>query len=227
MRTVFLSCHFGEADRELVRRAEGFLESHNLRVVTGEELGGCALTQGVIDRIGACDALVALMTKREEEPKYGGTHPWVVDEFKCAKNLNKPSIALVAPEVKVVGAYQEHERIDYDPGDMVKAFLKLSKTIGLWRRQAGRLLKVRILPHDVAEKIAAANGGSMCSYRLCDYEGTLGQWRHVDAIPEGDGTYLYLKGVTDEVRIQLRVEISNMIWTSKVLPQWIPIELSH
>jgi hypothetical protein len=47
MRTVFLSCHFGEADRELVHRAEGLLESHNLRVVTGEELGGGELTAEV------------------------------------------------------------------------------------------------------------------------------------------------------------------------------------
>jgi hypothetical protein len=227
MRRVFLSCHFGDSDRELVRRTEGLLESHNLQVITGEELGGGALTAEVMERIRDSDALVALMTKRDEEPKYAGTHPWVVDEFKCAKNLNKPSIALVAPEVTVVGAYQENERIDYNPADIVKAFLKLSKTIGYWKSQAGRLLKVQVLPREVAEKIAAANGGAKCSYRLCGYDGTFRDWRPVDAIPEGDGTYLYLKGVTDEARIQLRAEILGAIWVSKVLPQWMPVELIH
>jgi hypothetical protein len=154
---------------------------------------------------------VALMTKREQAPNYAGTHPWVVDEFKCAKGLHKPSIAVVAPGVNVVGAYQEQERIDYDTADTIKTFLRLSKMIGLWKSQAGRLLKVQVLPRDVAEKIAAANGSSPCMYRLCAYDGTLGNWRHVDAVPEGDGTYLYLKGVTDEVRIQLRAEISGTI----------------
>jgi hypothetical protein len=227
MRTVFLSCHFGEADRELVRRAEGLLESHNLRVVTGEELGGGELTAEVMDRIRNCDALVALMTKREEPPRSGGTHPWVVDEFKHAKNLRRPSIALVAPGVQVVGAYQEHERIHYDPGDAAKAFLRLSRTVGIWKSQAGRVLKVQLLPRDVAEQIAGANGNARCMYRLCGYDGTFGSWQPISAIPEGDGTYAYLKGVTEEARVQVRAEISGMIWMSRVLSPWMPVELSH
>jgi hypothetical protein len=227
MRTVFLSCHFGEVDRELVRRVEGLLESHNLRVATGEELGGGELTAEVMDRIKNCDALVALMTKREEPPNSGGTHPWVVDEFKHAKNLHKPSIALVVPGVQVVGAYQEYERINYDPGDATKSFLKLSKTVGIWKSQAGRLLKVQLLPRDVAEQIAGANGNARCMYRLCAYDGSFGSWQQIGAIPEGDGTYVYLKGVTDEARVQIRAEVSGRIWTSRVLSQWMPVELSH
>jgi hypothetical protein len=152
MRTVFLSCHFGETDRELVRRAEGLLESHNLRVVTGEELGGGGLTAEVMQRITDCDSLVALMTKREWEPNNAGTHPWVVDEYKYARGIHKPSIAIVAPGVNVIGAYQEQERIDYDPSDTSKAVLRLSKTIGLWKSQAGRLLKVQVFPREIAEK---------------------------------------------------------------------------
>src|SRR5713101_9048875 len=97
MKTIFLSWHFGDSDRELVRQVDGLLGSHGLRTITGEELGGGALTPEVMDLIAKSDALVALMTKRNEPPHYGGTHPWVVDEFKHAKFLNKPAIALVAP----------------------------------------------------------------------------------------------------------------------------------
>jgi hypothetical protein len=110
MRTAFLSCHFGDPDRELVRQVETLLESHGLRVVIGEELGGGSLTPEVMGRIEKSDALVALMTKRSVPPDYGGTHPWVVDEFKHAKSRSISAIALVAPGVSVVGAYHGGER---------------------------------------------------------------------------------------------------------------------
>ena len=89
MRTVFLSCHFGDADRDLMRQVEGLLESHGLRVITGEEPGGGPLTPAVMKRIAESDALVALMTKRNNPPDYGGTHPWVVDDLKYAMAITK------------------------------------------------------------------------------------------------------------------------------------------
>ena len=225
MRTAFLSCHFGDSDRELVRRVETLLESHGLRVVTGEELGGGSLTPEVMGRIEKSDALVALMTKRSAPPDYGGTHPWVVDEFKHAKSRSISAIALVAPGVSVAGAYQDAERIDYDPQDGLKAFLKLSKTVGLWKSQAGRLLKVQLFPQSLADQIAGAGGNTPCEYCFYETDGTRGTWRSASAVPEGDGTYLYLKGVTEEVRIQVRVQLAGQIWLSRALPQGMPVEL--
>ncbi len=225
MRTAFLSCHFGDSDRELVRQVETLLESHGLRVITGEELGGGSLTPEVMGRIEKSDALVALMTKRSVPPDYGGTHPWVVDEFKHAKSRSISAIALVAPGVSVAGAYQDAERIEYDPHDGLKAFLKLSKTIGLWKSQAGRLLKVQLFPQLLADQIAGASGNARCEYCFYETDGTQGTWRSASAVPEGDGTYLYLKGVMEEVRIQVRVELSGQIWRSRALPQGMPLEL--
>jgi hypothetical protein len=225
MRTLFLSCHFGDSDRELVRQVEGLLESQGLRIRTGEELGGAALTPEIMARIAKCDGLVALMTKRVEPPDYGGTHPWVVDEFKHAKSLNKPAIALVAPGVAIVGAYKDHERIDYDPQDPLKAFLKLSKTVGFWKSEGGRLLRVQLRPSHVTDQIAAANGNAQCKYRLFNADMTPSDWYVAQTLNEGDGVYAYLKGVQDESKIEVRVEVAGRIWKSTVLQQWIPVEL--
>jgi hypothetical protein len=203
------------------------LESHGLRVISGEVLGGGWLTDEIKARIQKSDALVALMTRRSVPPDYGGTHPWVVDEFKHAKHLQKSAIALVEPGVSVVGAYQDAERIEYDRQDGLKAFLKLSRTIGLWKSQAGRLLKVQLLPQSLADQIAAASGNALCKYCFYDTEGTQGHWRNASAVPEGDGTYLYLKGVTEEVRIQVRVELEGRVWFSRALPQGMPVELKN
>ena len=201
------------------------LESHGLRVVSGEELGGGSLIPEVMGRIEKSDALVALMTKRSAPPDYGGTHPWVVDEFKHAKSRSISAIALVAPGVTVAGAYQDAERIDYDPQDGLKAFLKLSKTVGLWKSQAGRLLKVQLFPQSLADQIAGGGGNARCEYCFYETDGTRGTWRSASAVPEGDGTYLYLKGVTEEVRVQVRVELAGQIWLSRALPQGMPVEL--
>jgi hypothetical protein len=225
MKTIFLSCHFGDSDRELVRQVEGLLESQGLRIRTGEALGGAALTPEIMARIAKSDGLVALMTKRAEPPDYGGTHPWVADEFKHAKFLKKPAIAFVAPGVAIVGAYEDHERIDYDPQDPLKAFLKLSTIIGDWRSEGGRLLRVQLRPSQVADQIAAANGNAQCKYRLFNADMTPSDWYVAQPWNEGDGIYAYLAGVQDESKIELRVEVAGKILKSAVLQQWIPVEL--
>jgi hypothetical protein len=224
---VFLSWHFGESDRELMRQIEGLLASHGLRVVTGEDLGGGELTPEIMKRIEQSDCLVALMTKRSNSADYGGTHPWVVDEFKHAKGLHKRAIALVEPGVAVVGAYKDHERIEYNPKEPLNAFLKLSRTIGIWKSDAGRLLRVQLRPPQLADQLAVVNGSQHCRYCIYAPDGTASDWREAPTLTEGDGTYAYLKGINEDSRIQLRVELAGIIWTSPVLQQWMPVELRH
>jgi len=226
MKRIFLSCHFGDSDRDLVRRVNQLLESHNVRVVMGDVLGGESLTPAVMQLIEeGSDALVALMTPRSKQPTSGGTHPWVVDEFKHAKNLGKPAISLVWPEVSVAGAYTDTERIHYDPAKEVDAFIKLSQTIGTWKREAGRTLKVQVSPEDVASSLATPNSGAVCKFRLYK-EGAASDWHDGHIVPEGDGTYVYLPGVQDETYIQLEAISSGTVWHSKAVAQSMPIELT-
>ena len=65
MKKVFLSFAFRDEDRGLVTAAEQLLASHDLVAVTGKRLAGEALTPAVMQRIEACDALVALLTRRD------------------------------------------------------------------------------------------------------------------------------------------------------------------
>jgi hypothetical protein len=224
MRTVFLSFHFDETDEELARQAEALITSHGLRMQTGEVLGGAGLTQEIMNRIAKSDALIALMTKRTTGPDYGGTHPWIVDEFKHAKGLGKPAIALVWPGVQVIGAYTDAERINYDSTHELKSFLKLSQIIGLWKANAGRMLKIQLFPPALADGVAASDGSAQCRYRFYE-EGAPSPWFDAASVPEGDGTYVYVKGVREEARLQLRVELGGKIWESKVIAQSMSVEL--
>jgi hypothetical protein len=227
MRTVFLSWHFGDSDRELMRQTEGLLDSHALRVVTGEDLGGGPLTTEIMKRIEQSDSLVALMTKRNDPSAYGGTHPWVVEEFKHAMGHQKRAIALVESGVTVAGAYKDHERIEFTREELLKGFLKLSRTIGNWKSEAGRLLKVQLRPSELTDQLAVGSGNKLCKYCVYASDGTSTDWRDAVALTEGDGTYAYLRGIKEESRIQVRVELAGIVWTSPVLQQWMPAELKH
>src|SRR5437764_1514551 len=96
METVFLSYSFRDQDRELVKYVEGIIESHGLKSVAGDVAGGNALDPEIEKMIKESDALVAVATPRD--PVAGTarftTHPWVLSELQCARDNQKPSIAL-------------------------------------------------------------------------------------------------------------------------------------
>jgi len=222
MKTIFLAYSFRPEDRDLASHIERLLASHAIRVTTGERLGGEQLTDAVRNRIEQADGLIALVTRREQ--KVGGgwtTHQWVLDELNHARANRKRAIALVDNVVDVGGMYQSHERIPYDPNNPLLAILALSETVDLWKRDAGRLLKVQILPESVAQRL---ENGSRCTYRFLR-DGRWLVWQDGIAVQEIGGTFVYVNGVHDDVMIQLRVEHQGKIWLSRATSQWMPVEL--
>jgi len=155
---IFLSHSFDPADRPLAEIVSALLESFEIRPITGEVLGGGALTPEVMGGIDGCDGLVALLTPRQAKPDgLFSTSQWVRVELNYARARRMRAIAVVDVQVDLeAGAYQENERVNYDSASPSAAFLKLARVIGLWKREAGRLLKVRILPDTLARRL----GGS-------------------------------------------------------------------
>src|ERR1043165_4581975 len=96
MKTVFLAFAFRESDRELVDQVYRLLGSHDVRGVSGEILGGEALTPAVQARIDQPHGLIALLTRRDKkENNEYTTHPWVRDELSYARNKGMHAIALI------------------------------------------------------------------------------------------------------------------------------------
>ena len=69
---VFLAFSFRDEDKLLVQRSQQLLESLSTQVVTGERLGGEQLTAAVKARIDDADALVGLLTRRDQLAQGGG-----------------------------------------------------------------------------------------------------------------------------------------------------------
>ncbi|TMQ02541.1 MAG: hypothetical protein E6J90_09625 [Deltaproteobacteria bacterium] len=223
-RKLFLSYHFA-SDQRLAKSALQLAEAFDYTVVTGEDLGGGALTPEVMKRIEACDALVALMSRGPKKLGKKGKflpYPWVLGELAHARARGLRNIALVADGVEIEGPYTDNERIVLDPRAPAAALVKLARTVSDWRRDAGRTLKVIILPEELAAKLRGDD--VRCQYRFRN-EDWIGPWQEAFVHPEIGGTCAYLKGVKDPYFIELRVRFGNETWASLSAPQWVRVEL--
>jgi hypothetical protein len=226
MKRVFIAFAFRPEDEALAAQVEQLLASHDVRVTTGERAGGGALTPAIQEVIRGCDALVALLTRRAGGGARNGTHPWVIDELNYARGIGKRAIALVENRVNLGGMYGENEYIKYDPQDPLPAFLALSETLNIWKANAGRIVKVKILPAALSRRVVRDGGGIECRHRL-NIQGQYTDWKPTYAVPEPGGAVVYIDGIRDEHTIQLEVREPNATWVSEATPQLMQVQLKR
>lgn len=227
MNSIFVAHWFDTADRDLVTHVDELLHSHGVVFLTGRVAGGRALDDAVKDKINQCDGLIALATRREQLAEGGWvTHPWVIHEFDHAKGRDKETIAIVEDGVQWEGMHAGHGYIPLDRGRMSEALLKLSQTVGEWREKAGKVLKLRILPNELAERLKTPEQAFECQCRFLD-RGSYSDWRDVVPVPEPGAVFLYLTGVREDRLIEVRVRSNRETWQSPATPQFMPIELEQ
>jgi hypothetical protein len=212
---------------EVVNRIGRLIASHGLVPVTGESLGGDALTPAVQRLIADSDALIALFTREKQVGRGNRWLPtqWVQSEITAARTRGKPAIALVEPGVDVTGLFAEHEHIALDLRHPLDALLQLSETIRIWREETGRYLLVRLLPDAAA--VAAQNGNSQCKVRLVPPQGPAGNWQPADLRVRPGGVFLGVPGVKENVSLDVQILNGNglPIWKSGEFPQWMHVEM--
>ncbi len=223
---LFLAFSFRPEDQSLVRQVDQLLSSHLVQVITGERLGGEQLTPAVKARIEQADGLVALLTRRDPLAAGGWTtHDWVKDEIGYARARGRKAISIVEDGVSVGGMHEPHECIHFHRDNLVDGLLILSETIGLWKLERGRTVKVQILPPDLAQRLGTGGAGTTCQHRLW-LNGKYSEWREVTPVPELGGTFVYIESVQDEQLVQLRIEEPGKVWVSAATAQWLQVQLT-
>ncbi|HWY88436.1 MAG TPA: toll/interleukin-1 receptor domain-containing protein [Gemmataceae bacterium] len=222
MKNVFVAFAFRPEYRDLAGQVDQLLGSHGVHAVTGERLGGETLTPAVQKRIEQSDGLVAILTRDWAE------YPWVKEELDYARAKKKNAIALMENDISLIGAgaYAQNEYIPLDRVKPLPAFLALSDTIGVWKQETGRVLKVRILPPQLALKLGLGATPLKCRHRFCT-SGKYTDWKEVEPVPEPGGTFVFLEGVQDDHTVQLEVADRTVTWASPATPQWVEITLSR
>jgi hypothetical protein len=225
MIKLFLAYSFRDEDKELVSYIEQVLASHGLERPRNDRLGGEEITSAVQRLIDDSDALIALLTRRDRKTNGSWTtHDWVKDELTYARSRGKKGIALIENQVETAGMSAGNEHIPLDRGKPHLALLALSETIGLWRRELGRTVKIQLLPPRVAEKLGNGSQALECRQRL-NLAGKVSEWQKVVPSPETGGTFVYVDGVQEGHLIQLQVREQDKVWESVMTSQWMAVEL--
>jgi len=162
------------------------------------------------------------MTRREKKENGDWTtHQWVQDEFGHAKSKKIRAIAIIEKGVKREGMYESHEYISYDPENKLTAFLKLSATLGVWKEESGRPVKVWIQPDKIARDYAT---NAEWRYRF-NVKGEYSRWQGVELTTEPGGCFIYLPNVSDDASIQIQTRTNNSCAESICSPQWVVVNL--
>ena len=230
MKSVFLAYRYDEPNKRLARDVRELVESHGLKAATGETLGGDELTAGLKHQIETADALIALLTRRKAL-KGGGwaTHEFAKSELQHARGVNKPAIALVEDGVDVSGLYKENEFISLVGTKPLPAFLRLSRTLALWKESAGRSVKIQLLPEPIAQEIGPKYDQCAGEYRLLS-GATETEWRPAKFRREPGGLYLFVhvpEDTMDTMLIEVRIKYGHKAWVSCATPFYVPLPLAE
>jgi hypothetical protein len=231
MRKIFLSYSFADEDRLLASQVERLIRAFGVVVTTGRNLAGGGLAQEIVNMIEDDDGLVALCTRRGVQP-VAGTHPWVLQEYAIARAAalkdptTKHAVAVWQTGVPVAGIDLGFEHVDYDGGASAEAFVRLVEIIGSWKVRAGRLLKVQLMPANVAQQIRQGSDKVRCEFRW-QADGREAGWRVAEVRREIGGIYGYLRVPDSAELIQLRASGPNVDLESPYTPVRMFVELEQ
>ena len=221
MERIFLSYHYDEAGRRLADVVQDLVSSHGLLVLTGERLGGRPLSEEVKTRIRKCDGLIALFTERPEERD----DAWVRDERAYADGQKLRILSVIEKGSSDNGMYAGNEQVFYDPDDPLPAFLRLSGTIGDWRREGGRFVNALLIPPDIGAR--AHKDHAKVEYRLWQQDET-SDWREAKCQKTGHReTVAFLKSVPEASRVEVRLSHNGQVWESGARDQLLSIRLEE
>jgi len=219
MENSFVSYKFRDSDRQVAADVKRLVKSHQLTPIDGEDLGGAQLWAEVSQRIRSTDSLVSLFLL----PHDPTDHTWIRTEYDHACDNQKRVIAVVENGFPWADP-RNKEYVRLDRANPLDGFLKLSATLGGWRREAGRRVLVRLLPEMVAR--LAAREGYSCRYRLTQDFQAITDWMTVAPGASFNGIGFPASGIRENVNIEIEVnDGTRALYFSATDPSTIPAEL--
>ena len=224
---IFISYHFDDEARLLANKVQRLIKSHNLISETGERLGGEHLSIGVQEKISRCQAIIVILTKREQ----GKTSDWVKEERAFAKAKNLEVITLIEDGLSDNGMFTSMERLKINFGINDYKLLELSEEIGIWKGKLGTLKKLLIRPKNISEKISNAIGANPIRYRIWkseDYDTrTEPSWETITPRPEEGGATLLIPRVKESDLIEVEAIVNAKTWGSPAANHNVIVELKE
>lgn len=197
------------------------IKSFGVEVVTGQELQGEVITDGVKKLIADSDAFVAFTTRREQDGQKWKTSDWVVDEIKYAKAIEKPRVL----EIREEGVdypnkiYEERQYIIFPTDDRLACLRDLAKAISRWTVLS---FKLTLLPDQFITNIRTRllNNRYSCRYSITRRGKLLYQDRNARISRDGVGLCIFVNDLPAEIfsysdaLIEVEIEAGEQFWTA-------------
>ena len=225
LENIFISYHFDPEAREIAEKVKRLIVSHDIKPVTGERLGGENLAQAVTEKIDECQAIVIILTEREQ----GRTNNWVRAERSYAEGKGLRIITLIETGVDDSGMFSARERLQININDNDLKILELSETISFWRNSLGNVKKLLLRPKDVSENISNSIGNNTIKYRIWKskhYRQNIEpNWSNIIPTPEEGGATIYIPGIRNKDLIEIEALVENTKWRSPAANHNVIVEL--
>ena len=191
------------------------IEAMGLRIIDGLDLGGHALDDGIRMRIRDADALIALVTPQQAVNGAAVIEPgFVLSEFHFAEGVPKPTMRVWHHLLNANGLGAGNEYALYTPGNEVDVILKLMNTIAVWKREYGKVARVRIEPDDLAGRYDETQG-DRCYFQRILSNGTYENFVQARLWQEPGAAYALLPKLREGERVRLRLEQGGKTWQSR------------
>jgi len=213
---IFIAFGYNPRDAWIQQMVFPLVKAFGSDVLSGEEMQGERLSDGVLERIAESDALIAFTTRRD--PLENGnwtTHKWVQQELATAIGAQKKLLAEVRengvdPQVGLDG---DRQRIAYDEAKRDECLVEIVKTIGRWHQTV--LVDLQLLPQKFIDDVRPLlrNPRLKCEYMLMEKGRESGP--HKATIqPIKGGLFLTAANVPREAMIRVFVEVDEKNWSS-------------
>jgi len=223
MEKVFLSYTYRphpdhEASLERLRRCVvRAIEAMGLRIIDGVDVGGRPLDDALRRRIQDADALIALVTPQADDAGNVVNPDFVLSEFQFGEGQGKPTMRVRHHLLPVPhGIAQGNEYALYVPGGELDVILKLMNTIAVWKRDYGKLARVRIEPEELAEQYDETLG-DRCEFQVISQDGSFGDFKRASLWLEPGAAYAILPKLREGERVRLRLRLvqGGKTWQSR------------
>lgn len=201
------------------------IESYGVKVVTGKELHGQEITDGVKNLIKDSDAVIAFTTRRSQDGQQWRTSDWVVDEIKHANAIEKTRILEVREEGVDYPNKINNERqyLVFPANDRLACLRDLAKVISRWTVMS---FKLNLMPEEFVSDIRTRLETPLqkkkyrCKYAITRRGEVIHQRDDARISRDGVGLCIFVNDLPSEIftfpdaQIEVEVEAGDKWWTA-------------
>jgi hypothetical protein len=230
---IFVGYGYNDRDEWIEDLVFPFIKALGDEVVTGKEIFGQNLDEGVKSEIAECDALIGFTTRRDKigDGERYTTSVWVRDELVTAANLNPPIPFMEVRESKVdpqAGMLGGRARINYGEESRDRCLVELAQAINRWHHLAAAF-ELELMPEDFSKQIRPLlrDPSLRCLYRVLERNKAMeGPEACTPILPFPGRLAIRTGAVPRDAMIRVEVWCQNrLIWRSDL--QWLETHVIH